>query len=151
MSVLTRREVEDQVLTFDTIVGIDLGIMRFETLTDGVVVLPVNALKSKKAKLARAQQRLKRKVKFSKNWKKQQGRIAKIRDQVADVRRDFLQKTSTRISKNHAIVVIDDLKGREHVEVSGWDGRKAWPEREAKVRAEPSHPGTGLGRIPPPT
>ncbi|SEJ54187.1 putative transposase, partial [Ectopseudomonas oleovorans] len=32
------------------------------------------------------------------------------RSRIANVRRDYLHKTSTTISKNHAMVCIEDLK-----------------------------------------
>lgn len=40
----------------------------------------------------------------------QQTKIAKTHQKIAQVRGDFLHKTSTHISKNHAIVVLEDLK-----------------------------------------
>lgn len=50
------------------------------------------------------------KVKFSNNWKKAKARITKLHQRVAHTRNDFLHKTSNAISKNHAMVVIEDLK-----------------------------------------
>jgi putative transposase len=52
-------------------------------------------------------------VKFRKspaNWQKQKARINRIHTRIASVRRDALHKTSTTISKNHAMIVIEDLK-----------------------------------------
>jgi len=51
-------------------------------------------------------------VKFSSNWKKEKSRIQKIHSRVTNARRDFLHKTSTAISKNHAMIAIEDLQVR---------------------------------------
>ncbi len=51
-----------------------------------------------------------RKVKFSKNWQKTKNKISKLHSTIAHIRRDYLNKTSTTISKSHAIIVIEDLK-----------------------------------------
>lgn len=53
-----------------------------------------------------------RKVKFSNNWKKAKARVQRIHARIGNVRRDFLHKTSTAISKNHAMVCIEDLQVR---------------------------------------
>jgi IS605 OrfB family transposase len=61
-------------------------------------------------KLAKQQRKLSRKKKFSSNWKKQQRKIAKLHHRIACIRKDFLHKASTIISKNHAVIIIEDLK-----------------------------------------
>jgi putative transposase len=52
---------------------------------------------------------LSRKNRFSRNWQKQKRRIARLHWRIANVRKDALHKTTTAISKNHAMVVIEDL------------------------------------------
>ncbi|WP_267283852.1 MULTISPECIES: transposase [unclassified Marinobacter] len=71
---------------------------------------PVNALRTRAAKMATYQRRMSRKVTFSRNWKKAKARITQLHQRVAHTRNDFLHKTSNIISKNHAMVVIEDLK-----------------------------------------
>lgn len=91
-------------------VGIDLGISKFAFLSTGESIKPLNSFKTLQEKLAKAQHKLSRKKKFSKNWKKQKSKIIKIHVKIADCRKDFLQKNSTIISKNHAMIVLEDLK-----------------------------------------
>jgi len=96
-------------------VGIDMGIVKFATITDGKnhqQFDPLNSMRKSESKLAKVQRKLKAKKKFSSNWKKQQRRIAKIHSHIANQRQDFLHKLSTNISKNHAIVFVEDLKIR---------------------------------------
>jgi putative transposase len=89
-----------------------VGIARFATLSDGTVIEPLNSFKKHQARLKRYQRRMARKVKFSNNWKKAKAKVAKVTSTIANARRDFLHKASTTISKNHAVVCIEDLQVR---------------------------------------
>ena len=91
-------------------IGIDMGIIRFATLSNGEYFEPLNAFKTYKGKLAKLQRQLKNKVKFSKNWQKLQARIAKLHHKIANCRKDFLHKISSTISKNHAMIYVEDLQ-----------------------------------------
>ena len=91
-------------------IGIDMGIVRFATLSNGEYFEPLNAFKTYKGKLAKLQRQLKNKVKFSKNWLKLQAKIAKLHHKIANCRKDFLHKISTTISKNHAMIYVEDLQ-----------------------------------------
>jgi putative transposase len=53
-----------------------------------------------------------RKRKFGNNWKKAKAKIQRLHTRIADARRDYLHKVTTTISKNHAIVCIEDLRVR---------------------------------------
>ncbi|MCT8258204.1 transposase, partial [Proteus mirabilis] len=61
-------------------------------------------------KLARLQRKLSRKIKFSANWQKQKRKIQRLHSHIANIRKDSLHKVTSEISKNHAMIVIEDLK-----------------------------------------
>lgn len=109
VSIQTEREVEVPTPT-GGIVGIDMGIVSFATLSDGSFVDPINSLKQCEDELRKAQQSLSRKVKFSRNWYKAKTKVQKLHYRIANIRRNFLHQTSSRISKNHAVVCIEDLQ-----------------------------------------
>ena len=109
VSIQTEREVEQLVAQGDAI-GIDMGVVRFATLSDGTVYPPLNIFKRYAADLRKAQQAMSRKKKFSNNWKKAKANVQRIHVRIANARRDYLHKTSTTISKNHAMVVVEDLQ-----------------------------------------
>ena len=109
VSIQTEREVEQPVAQGDA-VGIDMGVVRFATLSDGTVVPPLNIYKRYAADLGKAQQAMSRKKKFSNNWKKAKAKVQRIHVRIANARKDYLHKTSTTISKNHAMVVVEDLQ-----------------------------------------
>lgn len=109
-SIQTEREVEQPEHAATSIIGVDVGIARFATLSDGKVFEAVNSFKQKQVKLARYQRALSRKVKFSSNWKKQKGKITQLHSTIANIRKDYLHKTTSTISQNHAMIVIEDLQ-----------------------------------------
>jgi putative transposase len=111
-SIQTEREVEASKHPSTSIIGVDVGISRFATLSDGQVFAAVNSFKQKQVKLARYQRALSRKVKFSSHWKKQKGRINKLHSTIANIRQDALHKMTSTISQNHAMIVIEDLQVR---------------------------------------
>ncbi len=82
------------------------------TLSDGSFIAPLNSFRKHQQRLARYQRRMSRKAKFSNNWKKAKIKVQKVYTQIANARRDFLHKTTTTISKNHALVCIEDLQVR---------------------------------------
>ncbi len=112
VSIQTRREMEVVPSATTTAVGIDLGIARFATLSDGSYIAPLNSFKTKAAKLAKYQRRMAHKQKLSNNWKKAKAKVQKIHTQMANARRDFLHKATTTISQNHAVVFVEDLQVR---------------------------------------
>ena len=112
VSIQTEQEVETPQHQSKSIVGIDLGVKRFATLSDGSYIEPLSYFKKLEKKLALEQRKLSCKVKFSANWKKQKLKINRLHEHIANARLDFLQKTSTMICKNHAMVVVEDLKVR---------------------------------------
>lgn len=91
-------------------VGVDAGIARFITLSDGSYLKPLNAFRKHEKRLAIEQRKLSRKVKFSANWKKQKAKVQKVHTRIANCRNDYLHKASTKISKNHAMIAIEDLR-----------------------------------------
>ena len=111
-SIQTEREVEPPRPTATTAIGIDVGIARLATLSDGSFIAPLNSFKKHQQRLARYQRRMGRKVRFSNNWNKAKIQVQKVHRQIANARRDFLHKATTTISKNHALVCIEDLQVR---------------------------------------
>lgn len=59
--------------------------------------------------LAKRQKKLRNKVIGSKNYYKQQKRVAKIHRHIANQRKDFLHKQSTAIAKQYAYVCVESL------------------------------------------
>ena len=108
-SIQTEFEVETPTPNGGEI-GIDMGIVRFATLSNGEYFEPINAFKIHKDKLAKLQKQLKNKAKSSNNRKRLNAKIAKLHHRIANIRKNHLHQISSTISKNHAIVYIEDLQ-----------------------------------------
>ena len=103
-------------------VGIDLGISDFAILSTGEKITNHRFLFSLSKKLAKEQKRLSRralvaqkegrKLSDSKNYQKQRMKIAKIHEKIANQRKDFLNKLSTYLIKNHDVICIEDLSSK---------------------------------------
>ncbi|GAF63016.1 LOW QUALITY PROTEIN: putative IS element transposase [Psychrobacter sp. JCM 18903] len=91
-------------------IGLDMGISKLLTTSNGEYIKPKNSFKANQLKLARLQRQLIKKVKFSENWKKQNRKIQKLHHHIANIRHDYLHKITTSISKNHAMIACEDLK-----------------------------------------
>ncbi|HHL3045247.1 TPA: RNA-guided endonuclease InsQ/TnpB family protein [Pseudomonas aeruginosa] len=111
VSIQTEREVE-QPIPNGPAVGIDMGVYRFATLSNGSFYEPLNSFKRYEAALRKAQQALSRKTKFSSNWMQAKARVQRIHARIGNARRDYLHKTTHTISQNHALVCIEDLQVR---------------------------------------
>ena len=112
VSIQTQRDVITTPSEATSAIGIDVGIARFATMSDAESIAPLNSFKKHQQRLSRYQRRMSRKVKFSSNWKKVKAKVQKIHTDIANARKDFLHKTTTVISKNHALVCIEDLQVR---------------------------------------
>jgi putative transposase len=110
VSIQTEREVSEPQHESASMIGVDVGVAKFATLSDGMIYEPVNSFKSNQKRLAKLQRQMSRKVKFSKNWGKTKRKVQNLHSRINNIRRDYLHKVSTTISKNHAMIVIEDLK-----------------------------------------
>jgi putative transposase len=93
-------------------VGLDLGVARLATLSDGTVIKNPKALAAGQRKLKRLQQEVSRKKKGSANRGKARAKLARAHARVRNVRCDALHKATTMLAKSHGKVVIEDLKVR---------------------------------------
>lgn len=98
------KEIAPKKVKEQTTLGIDLGIKSFLVTSDG------EEIKNPKY-LLKAQSRLKfvQRKYSKKKGKRTKHRIAILHEKVANQRRDFLQKTSTQLIKNHDSIALEDL------------------------------------------
>lgn len=90
-------------------VGVDLGLLRFATLSNGEQLDSPRPFKALEKKLAKLQWRNRHKQLHSKNWQKAQIKIARLHAQIANVRKDFIHQLTTRLVKKHSEIVIENL------------------------------------------
>ncbi|QGY12393.1 transposase [Escherichia coli] len=91
ISIQTESEVSTPVHPSASMIGLDAGVAKLATLSDGTVFEPVNSFQKNQKTLARLQRQLSRKVKFSNNWQKQKRKIQRLHSCIANIRRDAPQ------------------------------------------------------------
>ena len=121
ISILCETEIAPLPKT-NSSVGIDLGISDFAILSNGEKIANPRFLVSLSKKLAKEQKCLSRRalaakkagrrLSDSKNYQKQRMKVAKIHEKIANRRKDFLNKLSTYLVKNHDVICIEDLSSK---------------------------------------
>ena len=101
-------EKVDVALAGGTPVGVDLGIKTFAALSTGELVHAPD-LKRLERRIGKAQRGLSRCQKGSARRGRAKLRVAKLNAALADVRRDFLEKFSTRLVREHSLIALEDL------------------------------------------
>ena len=101
-------EKHDAQLTGGAAVGVDLGIKTFAVLSTGEEVHGPDYSRLER-QIGKAQRRLARCVKGSNRRQAARLRVAKTHAKVADKRRDFVAKLSTRLVREHSSIVLEDL------------------------------------------
>jgi putative transposase len=99
----------EQLPATGAVVGIDLGVKDFAVTSGGEKIPNPRHLERKARNLARYQRRMARCQKGSANRAKAKAKVARAHRKVRAARTDFLHKTSTRIIRNHDVIVIEDL------------------------------------------
>jgi putative transposase len=89
-------------------IGIDLGIKTFAVMSNGEKAISPDYSK-KDRKIRKLQRQLARQQKSSKRREVTRLKIAKIHNQIADTRKDFLHKLSTKIVSENQTIVLEDL------------------------------------------
>ena len=147
VSIQTERETPLPLPDSTSTVGIDVGIAQFATLSDGAFIAPKNIFRKHEIRLARYQRAMSRKQKFSNNWKKAKARFQKLHARIANVRKDTLHKASHAISKNHAMVCIEDLQIRNMSKSAAGDGQHPGKNVSAKSGLNKSTLDQGWGEF----
>jgi putative transposase len=90
-------------------IGIDLGIIDFATFSDGEKVKAPKPLKKKLKKLKRLQRKFSRTTSCSNRREVARKKIARLHAKVADTRKDFLHKLSTKVIRENQTIALEDL------------------------------------------
>lgn len=93
-----------------TQVGLDLGLYDTVVLDTGEKVGDPKFFTQEENRLAKAQRRLAKKQLGSKNRAKAKQNVARIHARIADRRRDFLHKLSTRIMRENQTICVESLR-----------------------------------------
>ncbi len=94
-------------------VGLDLGLNRLATLSDGKIIQNPHHFRKLEEKLAAAQRNLSKKRKGSHNRCKARRKAALVHEKIANARKDHLHKSANRLLSIYSKIVMEDLRIRE--------------------------------------
>jgi putative transposase len=107
-SVLVEMEIIHKPKTGKSI-GLDIGLKTFLTGSDGLTVENPSYFRESQAELKQAQRHLCRKKKGSTRRTKAKLKVAKIHNNIANQRNDFIQQTTTKLVNAYDFIAIEDL------------------------------------------
>ncbi len=112
VSIMVDTEEMPPMCENQAMVGVDLGVNRLATLSDGTLIQgakPHKARLHRLRRLRRLSRALSRKQKGSKNRVKAKLKLAKLHATIANIRNDELHKLTTSLASQYGVAVIEDL------------------------------------------
>lgn len=122
VSVLYEMYDKIPVINHRTIVGIDLGIKKLLTLSDGTVYDNNKYIDKYAKRIKRKQRELSRKEKGSKNYYKCKKELAILRSKLANARKFYIHKITKDITNEYDIITCEKLKTKEMI-IKGKDNK----------------------------
>lgn len=93
----------------ETKVGLDMGISALLTISNGQKFSNPKPLRQAQKRLKRLQKALCRKVKGSNNRYKARLKVAKLHEKVSNIRRDNLNKITTKLIQENQLIAVETL------------------------------------------
>jgi putative transposase len=97
------------------VVGLDLGLKSMVVTSAGEAIGNPKFFARDEKKLARAQRRLSKKKKGSRNREKARRKVARIHARIADRRRNYQHQLSTRIIRENQTICVESLRVKNMV------------------------------------
>jgi len=94
-------------------IGIDLGLLKFATLSNGEVIKNPKILNKYGDKLAFLQKEFSKKKKGSRNRQKAKHKVAVLHEKITNVRADFLHKTSIELVNLYSFIALEKLASQK--------------------------------------
>ncbi len=108
VSILVEEDIKP-LPVINNMVGIDLGLKSMVVLSTGEAVGNPRFFRKDEKKLAKAQRRLAKKKKGSKNRAKARLKVARTHAKIADRRKNYQHQLSTRIIRENQVICIESL------------------------------------------
>ncbi|OJF17279.1 MAG: transposase [Bacillaceae bacterium G1] len=96
----------------DNRIGVDLGVKDFAVLSTGETIANPKYLHKYEKRLIRWQRILSRRKQGGRRWEKARLKVARLHEKIANCRKDFLHKLSTRLIRENQVIALEDLQVR---------------------------------------
>ncbi len=91
-------------------IGVDVGVARFATTSDGEVIANPRFTRTSEVELAAAQQSLARKRRGSSNRRRAKAKVAEVHRRIRNRRADFHHKTARALVNECDVIALEDLR-----------------------------------------
>lgn len=123
LSCIIKTDIPDNEIS--DIVGIDLGITKFLTLSNGVIYENHKYFEKYKKKLGIAQRHLSRKKKGSNRYKKQKLKVARIHEKIKNCRKNLLHNVSCELTNEYDAMIVENFDKKYMMKDKHFAGRIA--------------------------
>lgn len=136
------KDVPPKFISESQAIGLDMGISHFCIDSNGNFITNPKHFKKYERQLRIANRSLSRKVKMSNSWVKQSRKVSLIHQKIANARKDFLHKESTKIAQQNSVVYMEKLTIKKmvktkrlskHIIDAGWGMFKTMLSYKTKV------------------
>ncbi|ARM75489.1 RNA-guided endonuclease InsQ/TnpB family protein [Acidianus manzaensis] len=97
------------------VVGVDLGVEKFVTTSDGVVIENSKLLDKREERIKLLQRRLSRRKRGSRNREKARLKLAKAYERLENTLADYIHKVTTWLVRNYDVIVVEELNTQRMV------------------------------------
>lgn len=109
VSILCETEIQEKPKVI-TKTGLDLGVKDFAISNKGEITPNPKYYRHYEKQLVKWQKKSSRRLKGGTNREKARIRVAKLHEKIANCRKDFLQKLSTKLINENKVICLEDLK-----------------------------------------
>ncbi|WP_244422435.1 RNA-guided endonuclease InsQ/TnpB family protein [Ktedonobacter racemifer] len=130
----------------------DVGLTTFATLSDGTAIANPRFFRAEEQALAKAQRRLAKTAKGSKERAKRRQVVARVHERIANRRENFVQQESRRLINRYGLIAVEALVVRsmaKNPSLSKSISDAAWSAFFAALVAKAEDAGRRVVKVPP--
>ena len=106
------KEVPEVEIRESHVIGLDVGLLTFATLSSGELIPNPKFLKTQLSKVKYLQKQFSKTKKGSKNRLKIRKKLSRLHEHIRNQRDDFLHKLTTHLVQNYDAIVVENLNVR---------------------------------------